>query len=353
MKRAFGPVVLLVALLAASCASIGPKTIPRDQFDYGAAISDSSRQQILANIVGLRYVEAPLFVNVVSVINQYALEGDVAAGLGTNASVTGKDTVSLGAGARWADRPTITYTPVAGRDFAASLLTPLPPESLFALVQAGWPPELILRMTVSSINGVENERGGPSGRSQADPRLVELLQVWGRLRNARVLGLRRDEGEGSSRIVVYVNERLRDPGVVRDLAFFRETLGLDPDLGEARLTYGLIPDESNEIAVLTMSILELMNEFAWRIDAPPIHVEEGRTVSTFVTEATGVEPLIRIHHAEERPEYAFVAVENRDHWFYIDDRDTVSKRTFALIQILLSLTDTGETARGPVVSLSN
>ena len=40
--------------------------------------------------------------------------------------------------------------------------------------------------------------------------------------------------------------------------------------------YGLIPDERNEIAVLTSSILELMNEMAWRMSVPPEHVDEGR-----------------------------------------------------------------------------
>lgn len=38
-------------------------------------------------------------------------------------------------------------------------------------------------------------------------------------------------------------------------------------------------------------------------------------------------------------------------WYYIDDRDVITKRTFVLLQILFSLTDAGETARGPVVSI--
>ena len=57
------------------------------------------------------------------------------------------------------------------------------------------------------------------------------------------------------------------------------------------------------------------------------------------------------------PEVDSAGVENRlfagTHLFYIDDGDMVSKRTFAVLQILLSLTESGETARGPVVSISN
>ena len=48
-----------------------------------------------------------------------------------------------------------------------------------------------------------------------------------------------------------------------------------------------------------------------------------------------------------------MTIRDRDYWFYIDDRDVFSKRTFAMVQIVLSLTDSGETARGPVVSITN
>ena len=73
--------ILLSLSLLAAC-SVGPKSIPRDQFDYGMAIASAGREQILKNIVGLRYVEAPVFIDVASVINQYSLEGEVSAGVG-------------------------------------------------------------------------------------------------------------------------------------------------------------------------------------------------------------------------------------------------------------------------------
>ena len=47
-----------------ACVSTGPQTIARDRFDYGAAIADSSREQLLLNIVRLRYLEAPVFLEV-------------------------------------------------------------------------------------------------------------------------------------------------------------------------------------------------------------------------------------------------------------------------------------------------
>ena len=170
--RCFKPVhalVLAIALLTTSCTSLGPRTIPRDQFDYGTAISNAWKEQLLFNVVGLRYVEAPVFVNLSSVINQYSLEGEVALGAGSNTSFTGDDTLTVGGATRYADRPTITYIPITGQKFARSLLTPIPPESLFALIQSGWSPEFVLRLTVKSINGVNNAQAGPGNRRDADP----------------------------------------------------------------------------------------------------------------------------------------------------------------------------------------
>ena len=59
------------------CASIGPGTVTRDRFDYVTAISDSWKSQMLFNLVKLRYGDAPVFLDVASVINQYLVEGVV------------------------------------------------------------------------------------------------------------------------------------------------------------------------------------------------------------------------------------------------------------------------------------
>jgi hypothetical protein len=93
------------------CVSIGPRTIPRDRFDYGTAIADSRKEQLLLNIVRLllnivplRYLEAPVFLDVASVINQYSLEGQLSLRAGVNDSILGGDTLGLGGAGRWADR---------------------------------------------------------------------------------------------------------------------------------------------------------------------------------------------------------------------------------------------------------
>jgi hypothetical protein len=69
--------IALVLTGVGGCASVGPGTVARDRFDYIKAISDSWKSQMLLNLVKLRYGDAPVFLDVVSVINQYGIEGSL------------------------------------------------------------------------------------------------------------------------------------------------------------------------------------------------------------------------------------------------------------------------------------
>lgn len=127
--------ISLAFMLLAGCGpKIGPNTIPRDRFDYGTAIGDSWKTQMLLNIVKLRYADTPVFLDVTGVVNQYSLEGQINLGGGLNTGFTGDDTAQIGATGRYADRPTITYMPLIGPKFTTSILTPLPPGALLQLV---------------------------------------------------------------------------------------------------------------------------------------------------------------------------------------------------------------------------
>ena len=65
--------VVMTSLALAGCSGMGPGTVPRDRFDYNRAIANSWKEQTLLNIVKLRYLDMPLFVEVASVVSGYTL----------------------------------------------------------------------------------------------------------------------------------------------------------------------------------------------------------------------------------------------------------------------------------------
>ena len=54
-----------------------------------------------------------------------------------------------------------------------------------------------------------------------------------------------------------------------------------------------------------------------------------------------VRVALRIKYSEKRPADAYASVPHRRGWFWIDDRDLDSKRTFGVIMLLFTLTETG------------
>src|SRR6185503_6051920 len=72
--KMFATTILIFTGLS-GCASIGPGTVARDRFDYISAISDSWKSQMLFNLVKLRYGDAPVFLDVASVITQTGVQG--------------------------------------------------------------------------------------------------------------------------------------------------------------------------------------------------------------------------------------------------------------------------------------
>lgn len=339
-----------VCALLSACTSIGPDTLQRDRLSYADAMSDSWDQQMLKNIIKLRYGESIFFLEVDSVINQYTVEatGGVAITPG------GLEDNRTGVTGRYGDRPTVTYTPLRGKEFIRQLLTPIPPTVPFILAQSGWPIDRMFEITVREVNGVANV--STAGVDQLpDPEFQELMEIFRKLQESRslelqVLKVNQEDLRGTQVILVIHNvpQELQD-----DALRAAEILQVDPALRNYRVVYGSFATEPDEIAVLSRSVLEIMVELGAGIKVPTSHETGGWASGSLYQrpDAVAFQDLIDIHSGEKRPPNPYVAIRHQGAWFWIEQHDLRSKESFSFLNILTQLTSTHTGVRGPVVTI--
>lgn len=343
--------IFAASLTISGCTGIGAHTLRVDRFDYNAAIASSTNEQMLLNLVRLRYDETPVFLDVNTVIAQYQVNAHAQigaeVGFSGSAGPPGDNLLIPEVGAGWSERPTITYAPRSGPKFIRSLLTPLPPAAVFGLVAGNWSVEDVVWVVVDSINGVRT-RSPRTGRWNPDYR--RMLDALSQVQRARALGVGR-EGD-------HPTLRFRESGVddktKEAIATLRELWGLNPGTNEYSLVLGVVPRNPEEIAMLTNSMMDILRDVARHMEVPPEHVAQGRATPTFKLppEAPyGGRAPISVQLQRERPGNAFVAVEKKSWWYSIAMNDLRSKRQLLLLNILFQLAEGGEHPGGPVVTV--
>ena len=338
-----------VLLLVSACTAIGPPTVARDRFDYVNAMSESWKRQMLLNLVKIRYMDAPVFLDVASVINQYSLEGEISLGASWSDAISG-DRQTIGGTGRYSDRPTITYAPLSGARFTQQLMTPIPVVAILALLQSGYPADFVFRIGVQTINGVNNRFGGQIMQRDADPEFYELLRALNKIQRSDGLGMRvKPKGEKSAVVMFFKNTT--GEYLSRELEVIRRILRVSTGDGELDVVFGSVPQNDRELSLQTRSMLQILVELASHIDVPPQDVAEGRVYAAPKTSTPDFQDLIAIHSDSKRPTDAYAAVRYRDMWFWIDDRDLNSKRMFAFVMLLFSLTETGGSEHAPIVTV--
>jgi hypothetical protein len=338
---------VLAVLALAGCTSVSPSYLTTDRIDYGQVVADSWKRQTLLNVVRLRYADAPMFLDVASVINSHTLGGSANA-QATIPSRISPDVLTFGGTGVWSNTPTVTYQPLLGDRFTRSLLQPIPPVSVFQLLQGGWPAPLVFRTVVGSVNGLRNASSGVG----SDPRFDELSEVMARIQRAGNIGIRIEPRKDGSAVVAVM--RRSEPGTEpgEDSRRVRELLGLAEDVGEFEIVYGLIPRKANEVALLSRSMMEIMLQLGFGIDLPAAHSAGGRALPGQRQAGDAqARPLVHIRSGTDEPRDTYAAVFYRGHWYWIDDTDVASKSTFTFLMILFSLAETGQAPATPVVTV--
>jgi len=344
---------LLASFAFTACASRGPGRLAPDRFDYSGEIAKSNDEQMLLNLVRIRYRDVPVFMAVSSVLTQYVFTGSFGVDAVTGTSL-GSDLNTVGAGAnlRYMERPTITYSPMTGPEFAEQLLTTIPTDLLFSLIQSGWPADELVLMGMERINDVHNApfRSSPDstleGASEGFTRVAELFIQLG------ALGLMEVQSTPGSEERHLVLATPIDDETRELMAEFRRVVDLDPQVSRYRITDRRIHSGPEEVTLRLRSLLALMGFLSLGVEVPDEHLERHLAqASAELPEGRRVFPPLRIQSSSEAPPNAWVMVEYHGQWFYIDEADHQSREAFGLVVYLFMMMAPRSENAGPLLTV--
>src|SRR5262249_30329689 len=148
------------------CA-FGPKALEMTHGRYNEALRHVREEELLRNLVHLRYNEDPSALNVASIAAQYELGGTAEARpffiapnpSNSNVIFSPFTPIRPALRAPAPNRPPLTLDPADDSEAVRQFLTPISPDTLVFLVQTDWPVSTIVRLYVDRANGVPNAAG--------------------------------------------------------------------------------------------------------------------------------------------------------------------------------------------------
>ena len=337
---------LSLPALLVGCQMLGPVALGVGRGAYNDVIARSGAEQTLGLIVRLRYADPIGLLTVSSVTAglKFSAQAQSQAGFGSPQSYAG-NLVPFSAGVGYEDSPTITYTPVDGNAFFREWLAPTTTETL-ALVLQSAPQGALIALLVERMNGLRS-----GGRVTVEERTAfyRAATLLAELRELGIASWAQQSDKAGTYELMLSDYSPSHVSEVQELLRLLDLRG-DPvreSVIRIPMVMGVRDGKFEGLAVQTRSVAEIMRHASAGIEVPRDHIEEGLVdPSGGSAGALAVPgPTLRIHSSRSSPKGANVAVQHRGWWYYVNDADLASKRTFLQIQMIF-LTRLSEAMRG-------
>jgi hypothetical protein len=353
-SKKLGYMVLFISLLGIiNCAGIGSKGLPEDRRSYNIAIQESNDQQMLLNLVRLKYRDNPYFLEVSNVVDRFSYS------LGANASaslpISGKNVFGLGGNTAVSANPTISYSPLTGENLGKRFLSRVDLETLFILLESGWKIDRIFRICIERMGELINAESASGPTPSRVPEYKTFLKLANTLRKLQVnKALDTALVTKEKQNVLYIN--INPDKAEGNLKIVNEILGLPADNASFFLTTQFINDP-RAIVIRTRPLRGILYYLTHATSVPEEDIEKGFVTHTVDesgnpfdwNEVTG--DLLKVHHDYFEPADATITTHYRHQWFYIKDSDLESKATFHLLTEMFNLLAGGIKTPSPLFTI--
>lgn len=386
------PLLFLAAVVAVlpACAFRGPEAVGVQRLGYNTSLQVSEAEELLLNLVRLRYQDSPEFLSVSAISSQlnYRASASLGGDFG-NVEDSTSAFIAPNLGGELSESPTVTLVPRRDEEFSRQLLSPIPIDSITLLAFSNWGVDRLMLLFAESVNGIEGRntfaRAGARGDEEAFLALLRSLRVgeeagairfYTERRRRSVLDLKINpanalETLSAARRTGYNVEvgidtvsLYDDASVVvlrMDDAFLRtdaykvlvSVLGLTPGENTVDLVRSTASADVSDgrIHIRPRSPAAVLSLLATAVEIPSAHAQTFGLADN--AEAPDpIRRLLRVRVAAERPENAWLAVPYRGHYFYLENGDVSSRQTLYIASAFMNLSLTrGDTGSIPVVTL--
>jgi hypothetical protein len=341
--------VLVLAAAPAGCTWLGPEVIRSGRPAYNDAILTTNDEQLLQNVVRVRFGDSVGFLTVSSVTANvsFTATGTVNAGIGPASNYAG-NLVPFAGTITSEQNPTISYAPLGGDRLLRQFAGEIPLDLAILIINTAHSHGAAWTTIIRRVNNYRSPNYPDPPALVVDRQFEEIVALAGELQQKGSLYWVRLSGAQTGYAIALHSY---SPQNSREVARFVELLGVTKPTREGddivipvRLSVG--SPEPGAIAIETRSLLDLMRLAAASIQVPP---EAAAGAMSFPAPGPAGRG-IRIRVAAERPARARVAVEYQGRWYYIAADDESSKQWFSMLQLLVGA-QSPDTGVGPILTV--
>jgi len=358
---------LLLVILLGGCAgglSFGPGKLAPSRMDYNRAIQRSNNEEMLLNLVRMKYFEQPLFLQVGSVASSFSfnIAGGVSATLPDHRSLENGvyNTYTPNVSGQYSDSPTVTYTAYQGQTYAQQFLAEMDFDRFVMLYKAGWDIEYLMPILFVRFGAIDHGYDARNGfAAEQHSRFKSLTEILARMDDRGDLDILKVNLSDNSTATVMSMEfhNATEAGTVQSL------LGYDLHVmmntaGHYYSTFRLVPtstlghapkdaDGLPAVPLRLRNCLRAMDYVAQGVEVPKNNLARRMAFDM----RQHFLKLCDIRVSESEPPESYLAVRHEKHWYYIRTEDNVSKEVFQLILNIFSLQSADPPKSAPVLTL--